>query len=241
MALDPGTFRDPIDPSRSLGQYGPVTFDDRVAAGRRLATVLEDLRDQDPVVLGLPRGGVVVAAEVARALGAPLDAIIVRKLGVPVQPELAMGAIGEDGVRILAEDVMRRARIGADDLAVVEQRERDELERRARLYRGERPRLALAGRPAIVVDDGIATGSTATAACEVARAHGAARVILAVPVGSPEAVVALSRAADEVRCLETPTWLGAIGQFYGNFAQIGDDQVVALLRDQAPPAEVRPP
>jgi putative phosphoribosyl transferase len=213
-----------------------VTFDDRVAAGRRLATVLEDLRDQDPVVLGLPRGGIVVAAEVARALGAPLDAIMVRKLGVPVQPELAMGAIGEDGIRILANEVMRRARISADDLEVVERRERDELERRARLYRGERPRLALGGRPAIVVDDGVATGSTAAAACEVARAHGARRVILAVPVGSPEAVAALSRVADEVRCLETPSWLGAIGQFYRNFAQVGDDEVIALLRDQPPPA-----
>jgi putative phosphoribosyl transferase len=224
-----------------LGHYVPVTFDDRVAAGRQLATILGDLRDQGPVVLGLPRGGVVVAAEVARALGAPLDAIIVRKLGVPVQPELAMGAIGEDGVRILAEDVMRRARISADALAAVERRERDEMERRARLYRADVPRLALAGRTAIVVDDGIATGSTAYAACRVARAHGAARVVLAVPVGSPEAVAALSKVADEVRCLETPAWLGAIGQFYRNFAQVGDDQVVALLHDQVPPAPVKPP
>jgi putative phosphoribosyl transferase len=218
-----------------------VTFDDRVAAGRQLATILGDLRDQNPVVLGLPRGGVVVAAEVARVLGAPLDAIIVRKLGVPVQPELAMGAIGEDGVRIIAEDVIRRARIGADDLAAVEQRERAELERRARLYRGEGPRRALEGRTAIVVDDGIATGSTAYAACAVARAHGAARVILAVPVGSPEAVASLSGVVDEVRCLEAPGWLGAIGQFYRDFAQVDDDQVVALLRDQAPPTGVRPP
>jgi putative phosphoribosyl transferase len=218
-----------------------VTFDDRVAAGRQLATILGDLRDQNPVVLGLPRGGVVVAAEVARALGAPLDAIIVRKLGVPVQPELAMGAIGEDGVRILVEDVMRRAGISADDLAAVERRERDELERRARLYRGEGHRLELGGRIAIVVDDGIATGSTAYAACRVARAHGAAQVILAVPVGSPEAVASLSEVADEVRCLQAPGWLGAIGQFYLDFAQVDDDQVIALLRDQAPPAGIRPP
>jgi putative phosphoribosyl transferase len=218
-----------------------VTFDDRVAAGRQLATILGDLRDQDPVVLGLPRGGVVVAAEVARALGAPLDAIIVRKLGVPVQPELAMGAIGEDGVRIVVEDVMRRGRIGAEELAAVERREREELERRAQLYRGEGPRLALDGRTAIVVDDGIATGSTAYAACRVARAHGAAQVVLAVPVGSPEAIASLSEVADEVRCLEAPGWLGAIGQFYLDFAQVDDDQVIALLRDQAPPAGIRPP
>ena len=218
-----------------------MTFDDRVAAGRQLATILGDLRDQDPVVLGLPRGGVVVAAEVARALGAPLDAIIVRKLGVPAQPELAMGAIGEDGVRIVVEDVMRRGRIGADELAAVERRERKELERRARLYRGEGPRLTLDGRTAIVVDDGIATGSTAYAACKVARAQGAAQVVLAVPVGSPEAIASLSEVADEVRCLEAPGWLGAIGQFYLDFAQIDDDQVIALLRDQAPPAGIRPP
>ena len=173
--------------------------------------------------------------EVARALGAPLDAIMVRKLGVPVQPELAMGAIGEDGVRILSEDVMRRAGVTAEQLEAVEQRERTELERRAQRFRGDGPRLALGGRTAIVVDDGIATGSTAYAACRVARAHGAARVVLAVPVGSPEAVAALATVADEVRCLETPVWLGAIGQFYGNFTQVDDDEVVALLRQQAPP------
>ena len=218
-----------------------MTFDDRVAAGRQLATILGDLRDQNPVVLGLPRGGVVVAAEVARALEAPLDAIIVRKLGVPVQPELAMGAIGEDGVRTIVEDVIRRAGIGADDLAAVERRERDELERRSRLYRGEGHRLALGGRTAIVVDDGIATGSTAYAACQVARAHGAARVILAVPVGSPEAVASLSEVADEVRCLQAPGWLGAIGQFYLDFAQVDDDQVITLLQDQSPPGGDTPP
>jgi putative phosphoribosyl transferase len=221
-----------------------VTFDDRVAAGRQLATILKDLRDQDPVVLGLPRGGVVVAAEVARALGAPLDTIMVRKLGVPVQPELAMGAIGEDGVRIVAEDVMRRAGISADQLQAVERRERAELERRARLFRGDGHRLALGGRTAIVVDDGIATGSTAYAACRVARAQGAARVVLAVPVGSPEAVAALAAVADDVRCLETPGWLGAIGQFYRNFSQVDDAKVVALLREQAPPVageQPRPP
>ncbi len=213
-----------------------MAFDDRVTAGRRLAGLLTDLRDQNPVVLGLPRGGVVVAAEVARVLGAPLDVIIVRKLGVPAQPELAMGAIGEDGVRVVAEEVVRRARVSAEELAAVEQRERGELKRRARLLRGERRRLALSGRVAIIVDDGVATGATAYAACRVARAHGAARVVLAVPVGSPEAVAALSAVADEVRCLETPAWLGAIGQFYRDFAEVSDDQVVRLLREQPRPA-----
>jgi putative phosphoribosyl transferase len=218
----------------TVGHYGLVSFDDRVEAGRQLATILVDLRDQNPIVLGLPRGGVVVSAEVARALGAPLDVIIVRKLGVPFQPELAMGAIGEDGIRFLAEDVVRRAGVSADEVAAVVQREREELRRRARLFRGEGPRLALEGRTAIVVDDGIATGSTAYAACRVARAHGSRRVVLAVPVGPPEAVAALANVADEVRCLETPAWLGAIGQFYRHFDQVDDDEVVALLSAGGP-------
>jgi predicted phosphoribosyltransferase len=210
-----------------------VTFADRADAGRRLAELLSDLRPQDPVVLGLPRGGVVVAAEVARALAAPLDVIIVRKLGVPIQPELAMGAIGEDGVRIVAEDVVRRAGVTPAQLAAVERHARAELDRQALLFRRDRTRLPLAGRTALLVDDGIATGSSAVAACQVARAHGVARVVLAVPVGSPDAVTALSGVADEVRCLSTPTWLGAIGQFYRNFSQTSDDQVVDLLRELA--------
>jgi putative phosphoribosyl transferase len=210
-----------------------VTFVDRADAGRQLAELLSDLRQQDVVVLGLPRGGVVVAAEVARALGAPLDVIVVRKLGVPIQPELAMGAIGEDGVRIIAEDVMRRAGVTPEQLAAVERQARTELGRQAQLFRRDRPRLSLVGRSALLVDDGIATGSSAVAACQVARAHGAARVILAVPVGSPDAVTALSAVADEVRCLYTPAWLGAIGQFYRNFAQTSDQRVVDLLRELA--------
>jgi putative phosphoribosyl transferase len=214
-----------------------VTFADRADAGRRLAELVSDLGRQDVVVLGLPRGGVVVAAEIARALGAPLDVIVVRKLGVPIQPELAMGAIGEDGVRIVAQDVVRRAGVTAEQLASVEKRARAELERQAGLFRRERPRLPLVGRTALLVDDGIATGSSAAAACQVARAHGASRVVLAVPVGSPDAVATLSRMADEVRCLYTPGWLGAIGQFYGNFSQVSDEQVVDLLRElSSPPA-----
>jgi putative phosphoribosyl transferase len=210
-----------------------VTFVDRADAGRRLAELLSDLHAPDVVVLGLPRGGVVVAAEVARALAAPLDVIVVRKLGVPTQPELAMGAIGEDGVRIVAEEVMQRARVTSAQLSTVEQNARAELNRQAQLFRKDRPRLSLAGRTAVLVDDGVATGSSAVAACQVARAHGAARVVLAVPVGSPDAVPALSRVADEVRCLYTPAWLGAIGQFYRNFSQTSDREVVDLLREFA--------
>jgi putative phosphoribosyl transferase len=211
-----------------------VSYDDRASAGRELALALADLRDQRPVVLGLPRGGVVVAASVAAGLGAPLDVIVVRKLGVPAQPELAMGAIGEDGVRIVADDVVRRARVTAAQLAAVERHERVELERQARLFRGEQPGIRLEGRTVIVVDDGAATGSTAYAACQVAQARGAAQVVLALPVGSREAVAALSLVASEVRCLQTPAWLGAVGQCYRDFSQTTDEQVVALLRDHAP-------
>jgi putative phosphoribosyl transferase len=206
---------------------------DRADAGQRLAELLSDLRQPEVVVLGLPRGGVVVAAEVARALAAPLDVIVVRKLGVPIQPELAMGAIGEDGVRIVAEDVVRRAGVTPEQLDAVERQARAELDRQAELFRKDRARVPLVGRTALLVDDGIATGSSGVAACQVARAHGAAKVVLAVPVGPPDAVTALSSVADEVRCLYTPGWLGAIGQFYRNFSQTSDRQVVDLLREFA--------
>src|SRR5579863_5436189 len=145
-----------------------VRFTDRADAGQRLARRLEYLRGGDIVVLGLPRGGVPVAFEVARALGVPLDVIVVRKLGVPYQPELAMGAIGEGGVRVVNEDVLRATGLGSDVMDAVEVRERTELERRATAYRNGRPRLELAGRCAVVVDDGVATGSTVRAACAVA-------------------------------------------------------------------------
>jgi predicted phosphoribosyltransferase len=218
-----------------------VVFADRVDAGRRLATLLSGFRDLAPVVLGLPRGGVVVAAEVARAMGAPLDVIVVRKLGVPFQPELGMGAIGEEGVRIVADDLVRRCRVAAADLAGIEARQRTELERQARLFRGDRLRRPLAGRTTILVDDGIATGSTARAACQVARAHGAARVVVAVPVAPPEAAAELNAVADEVVCLFTPRWLGAIGQYYRDFSQTSDEQVVALLgAERAEPVRERP-
>ena len=150
-------------------------FQDRTDAGRQLAEHLGHLRDQDVVVVGLPRGGVPVADEVARALDAPLDVILVRKLGVPFQPEVGMGAIGEDGVRVLNDEVIRMARVTRSQLDDVESRERVELERRADRYRAGRTRIPLAGRVVLVVDDGIATGSTARAACQVARLEGARR------------------------------------------------------------------
>ena len=155
-----------------------MPFKDRVDAGRRLAERLRHLRGEDVVVLGLPRGGVPVAAEVARALDAPLDVIVVRKLGLPSQPELAMGAVGEGGTLVVNERVVRRAHVGEAEFAEVESRERAEVQRRALRLRGTRSRLSVAGRTALVVDDGIATGSTVRAACGVARAQGATRVVL---------------------------------------------------------------
>ncbi len=204
-------------------------FRDRSEGGRALAERLEYLRGPDVVVLGLPRGGVPVAFEISEALDAPLDVIVVRKVGVPGQPELAMGAIGEDGVRVVNDEVVRLVGATAADFARVEQREREELQRRAEHFRGATPRVDLVGRVAVIVDDGIATGSTARAACHVARAHGAARVVLAVPVAAPDSVAALARDADEIVCVEQPSWLRSVGEWYDDFAQVDDQTVVDLL------------
>jgi putative phosphoribosyl transferase len=221
-----------------------MPFFDRTEAGRRLGRRLESLRGEDVVVLGLPRGGVPVAFEVARALAAPLDVIVVRKLGVPYQPELAVGAIGEGGVRVINERVSRDARLTTAELGRLERAERAELRRRVSAFRAGRDRVPLAGRIALIVDDGVATGATARAACQVARALDAAKVILAVPVGAADALDALREVADEVVCLETPRWFAAVGQWYRHFPQTPDHEVADLLR-QAPaaaaPAPADPP
>ncbi len=219
-----------------------MRFRNRTEAGRALADriLATDLADEDVVVLGLPRGGVPVAFEVARSLGAPLDVIVVRKLGVPFQPELAMGAIGEDGVRVLNDEVLAVARVSDEELAAVQAAERGELERRARRFRGARPRLDLAGRTALVVDDGVATGSTARAACRVARAHGASRVVLAVPVAPVDTPDRFADAVDDVVVVATPEPFFAVGQHYDDFSQTTDDEVVGLLERATapvPPAE----
>ncbi|MEE6179755.1 phosphoribosyltransferase [Mycobacterium sp. 050134] len=204
-------------------------FDDRADAGRRLAERLASLRGQDVVVLGLPRGGVPVAFEVAKALNAPLDVLVVRKLGVPFQPELAFGAIGEGGVRVINQDVVREIRLSEEDMAAVEAKERAEVERRSARFRHDHERISLAGRTALIIDDGVATGATAEAACEVARAQGASRVILAVPIGGGDVFARLSRYADEVICMHTPAFFFAVGQGYRNFTQTSDADVVTLL------------
>ena len=204
-------------------------FDDRVDAGRQLARRLEYLSGQDVVVLGLPRGGVPVAFEVAQALQAPLDVLVVRKLGVPFQPELAFGAIGEDGVRVLNDSVVREAHLDGDEMDAVERKQRIELRRRAERFHRGRDRISLTGRTGVIVDDGIATGATAKAACQVARAHGASRVVLAVPIGPDDIVARFAGYADEVVCLETPAFFFAVGQGYRNFTQTSDDEVIALL------------
>lgn len=205
-----------------------MRFADRVDAGRRLAERLRDELGPDAVVLGLPRGGVPVAFEVAAALGLPLDVIVVRKLGVPYQPELAMGAIGE-GVRVLNDRVLRASGVSQAGLSAVERRERAELDRRLAELRTGRAPVVLAGREVAVVDDGIATGSTARAACAVVRARGARRVVLAAPVGPAAAPAELAGDADRVVLLQAPDDFAAVGQFYADFAQTSDEDVRSLL------------
>jgi putative phosphoribosyl transferase len=204
-------------------------FNDRVDAGQQLASRMDFLRGQDVVVLGLPRGGVPVAFEVAKALGAPLDVLVVRKLGVPFHPELAFGAIGDGGVRVINDAVVREARLSEKEMAAVETKQRAELQRRSERFRGDRHAISVKGRIAVIVDDGIATGATALAACQVARAEGASRVVLAIPIGAIDTAEQFAEYADDVVCLQTPVPYFAVGQGYRNFAQTSDDEVVALL------------
>lgn len=206
------------------------TFANRSDAGRQLAQRLASMsRDRGVVVLGLPRGGVPVAYEVATALDLPLDVLVVRKIGVPFQREVAMGAIGEGGIMVVDEQVMAAARITAEQFDAVAQAEGVELERRMNQFRSHGAPLQLKGRTVVIVDDGVATGSTAKAACRVARAKGAAKVVLAVPVAAAQAVASLRDEADEVIALVTVEGSFAVGQWYDEFEQTSDDEVQEVL------------
>ena len=211
-------------------------FADRRDAGRKLAVALDRFRIEDPLVLALPRGGVPVGYEVARALEAPLDILLVRKLGAPFQPEYGIGAIAEGGVRVIRSDDLELIGIGEAELDAIVARETEELDRRALVYRGEREALHVEGRTVILVDDGVATGGTAVAAGRVLRARGAARVILAVPVAPPGTEVRLAAEFDEVICLEQPHGFFGIGQFYVDFGQLHDEEVIDLLATPREPA-----
>ena len=206
-----------------------IRFLNRADAGRRLASHLTHLVRQDPLVLAVPRGGVPVAAEVAAELGLPLDVLVVRKLGVPTRPELAMGAVGEEGVRVLDDAVLRAAGVGPRELGEVERRERAEVADRSRRFRGIGAATSLGGRLVVVVDDGIATGSTMRAACAVARARGARRVVVAVPVAAADALAQVGEEADEVVCLASPEPFVSVSRWYAAFDQVADEDVVLML------------
>lgn len=208
-----------------------MPFKDRSDAGRRLAAALRKYKDQGPVILALPRGGVPVAAEVAAAFDAPLDLILVRKIGVPFQLELAMGAVVDGGTPLVVrnEDVIRLAGIDEADFEAIRDRELAEIERRRRYYLGGRGRVDVAGRIAIVIDDGIATGATTRAALRATRTRNPKKVVLAVPVAPTESLAEMHREADDVVCLEDYSAFGAIGFYYSDFRQITDEEVVETL------------
>jgi putative phosphoribosyl transferase len=208
-----------------------MAFIDRADAGRRLARVLLAYRDRRPVVLALPRGGVPVAAEVAAALDAPLDLVLVRKIGVPEQPELAMGAVVDGGAPIVVrnEDVIALAGVDEAEFEAVRDRELAEIERRRRLYAGDRVSADVTGRTAIVIDDGVATGATTRAALRAIRIRRPARLVLAVPVAPTDTLRALREEADEVICLESHASFGAIGFYYADFSQLSDQEVKDIV------------
>ena len=208
-----------------------VMFTDRTQAGQRLAAALLHLKDRAPVILALPRGGVVVGWEVARALGAPLDLVLVRKIGAPGQPELAAAAVvdGEEPEMVVNDDVVGTFAVPATYLEQERARQVQEIERRRSLYLGGRARAEIGDRTAVVVDDGIATGATVRVALRAVRRRKPARTVLAVPVAPPDTIEALRSEADEIVCLETPALFGAISAFYADFRQVTDEEVTALL------------
>lgn len=209
-------------------------YSNRSEAGQQLAMALDHYRGQDVIVLALPRGGVPVAAEVASHLGAPLDLLLVRKIGVPWQPELAMGAVidGSKPAVVRNEETIRLAGISDAEFDGVCQRELAEIERRRRLYFGDRPPAETEGRVVIIIDDGIATGATVKAAVVGLKTKKPARIVVAVPVAPPGAVAEIKKEADEVVCPLQPRMFGAIGYFYGDFEQLTDGEVIRILSDR---------
>jgi predicted phosphoribosyltransferase len=205
-------------------------FADRVEAGRSRASALLYLKGKDAIVLAIPRGGIVVGFEVANALGIPLDIIIPRKIGAPDNPELAIGAMTEDGTIILNQRLIKYLQVSEDYIKRESEKQRLEIERRLKLYRGEAPYPNLKSRDVIIVDDGIATGSTMKAALASVRKRGAKTVVIAVPVGPPSMIRELKRQADRVVCLHAPEYFEAIGQFYEDFTQTADEEEVRLLK-----------
>jgi putative phosphoribosyl transferase len=208
----------------------PGPFADRPEAGRRLANLLRDLRPADPVVVALPRGGVPVAAEIAAALDAPLEVIAVRKLGAPGNPEYGIGAIAEDGTRVIDPEATAVLGVRNGQLEPIAARERVELKRRVEAYRGDRPPPDLRGRTVVIVDDGAATGLTDVAAIRAIRHQDPRRVILALPVCSSEALSLLRNEADQVVCLRAPRPFRGVGQWYRDFTQVSDEEVIDALR-----------
>lgn len=204
-------------------------FEDRFEAGERLARLLEVYREESPVVYALPRGGVPVGFGVSRALGAPLEALVARKLGAPGQPELGIGAVTSDGVRFLNEPLVERLGVTDDYVEHIAAEESDEAARRARMFRGDHPEPEVRDRTAIIVDDGLATGATARVAVESLRRRGARRIVVAVPVCAAQSEAEIRDEADDVVCLESPENLGAIGFWYRDFSQVTDGEVLDLL------------
>ena len=209
-----------------------MSFRNRSDAGRQLAKALAGYKDQQPVILALPRGGVPVAAQVAVALNAPLDLILVRKIGVPFQPELAMGAVVDGSAPIVVrnEDVIRLAGIDESEFKTVCDEELAEIERRRQRYLGNRKHVDVSGRTAIVIDDGIATGATTRAALRATRMRKPKRLVLAVPVAPTDSLSELHGDADDVICLEDHEPFGAIGVFYADFSQVADEEVIEILK-----------
>jgi putative phosphoribosyl transferase len=208
-----------------------MPFIDRDDAGRKLAKALAIYKNEEPVVLALPRGGVPVAAKIAEALDAPLDLVLVRKIGVPSQPELAMGAVvdGASPVTVRNDEVIALAGVSEPEFAATRDNELAEIERRRKMYLGNRPHPELAGHTVIIVDDGIATGATTRAALRAMRVHKPRKLILAVPVAPTDTLSKLEGEADEIVCLEDYENFGAIGLFYSDFRQVSDATVIALL------------